>query len=94
MLALNPFSLNQWNIGSNSLEGGIGISWNFDGPPQDFAKHFCRLQVGQLAAGDFQFEAHEVLRPLESQRDESADVIRSDRLVRLVGAHGIIEFAL
>ncbi len=56
-----------------------------DWTAEDAAEHLGRLVVGQLAAGDFELGADELLRTVEGERDELADVVGRDRLIQLVG---------
>src|SRR5260370_13842995 len=51
------------------------------------AEDFGGLRIGQLAAGDLQLQADEVLWALKSKRHESADIVGCNSLIWLVGSH-------
>src|SRR5215471_10460201 len=63
-------------------------------PLEDATEDLGRLNVGQLAARNFQLHSDEFLRTLKRQRRESADVIRGNGLKGLVTANGMNQLAL
>ena len=58
------------------------------------AENLRCLDVGQLAACNLQFQADEILRALESQRDKGADIVGGDRLVRFISTDRVHELPL
>jgi hypothetical protein len=59
----------------------------FDALSQDAAEHFRRLSIGEIASGDLQLKADEILWSIERQRPKATDVINRDRLIRFVAAN-------
>src|SRR5262249_55629639 len=55
--------------------------YEFDWLTEHSAEDFGSLRICQLAAGNLQLHANEVLRALERKRHESANVIRRDCLI-------------
>src|ERR1700747_2761398 len=53
------------------------------------AENLRGLEIRQLAAGNLQFEAEEVFGTIKSQSHKGSDIVRSDGLIRLVGADGV-----
>src|SRR6516225_4635687 len=56
---------------------------------EDMTENLCRLGIGQLASRNLQLQSDELFGTLKSQSRDGADILRSDGLVRFVGADGI-----
>jgi hypothetical protein len=61
---------------------------------EDAAKDLGRLGIGELATGDLKLLADKFLGTLEGERDEGANVVGGDRLIRFTGADRIHELTV
>src|SRR5579859_5775450 len=81
-------------LAENQADDGKREFLEFHRFPKYSAEDFRRLNISKIAPRNLQFQSDEILRSLECQGSECADVVHRDGLVRFIASNRIGQLSL